>query len=71
MGCIFPIWVIVTIAVLSCLVIIVALVLHRKWNMIKFYIFIHFNILTNDDGPENLDDMKFDAFVSYRLVRLH
>ena len=29
--------------------------------------FMHFDILPNDDGPENLDEMDFDAFITYRL----
>ena len=32
--------------------------------------FMHFNVLPNDDGPENLDEMEFDAFVTYRSVNV-
>ena len=27
---------------------------------------MHFDILPDDDGPENLDVMEFDAFITYR-----
>ena len=43
-----------------------ALVLHRNWEKLKFLLFVHFDILTTDDGVENLDDMLYDGFVSYR-----
>ncbi len=69
MGCVtFPIWIGVLIGfVILCLVIIV-LVIHRKWTAIKFFLFMKFDILINDEEPENVDDMEFDAFVMYRWV---
>ena len=42
------------------------IILNRKWETIKFYLFVHFNVLTNDDGKGNLDIMKFDGFITYR-----
>ena len=68
MGCAFPTWTIIVAAVGSITFVIFALVVNRKWEAIKFYIFIHFNVLTNDDGPEDLTDMDFDAFVTYRYM---
>ena len=66
LGCVFPIWAIVTIALLTCFIIVVAIVLNRKWETIKFYMFVHFNVLTDDDGPEDLDEMEFDGYLTYR-----
>ena len=68
MGCIFPLWAIITISVTAVLSIIVIVVINRKWEAIKFLLFVRFNYLVNDDGPENLDEMEFDAFVTYRYV---
>ena len=42
------------------------IIINRKWEAIKFLMFIKYNILTNDDGPENLNEMEFDAFITYR-----
>ena len=66
MGCDFPLWAIITISLIAVVIITVIIVINRKWETIKFYLFIRFNILVNDDGPENLDEMDFDAFVTYR-----
>ena len=66
MGCIFPIWAIVVISASSILAVIIVIVVNRKWETIKFFMFMHFDILPNDDDPENLDEMEFDAFVTYR-----
>ena len=68
MGCVFPRWAIITISVTVVLSIIVIIVINRKWEAIKFLLFVRFNYLINDDGPENLDEMEFDAFVTYRYV---
>ena len=66
MGCIFPIWAIITISLVAVIILIVIIAIYRKWEAIKFFMFMHFDILPNDDGPENLDQMEFDAFVTYR-----
>ena len=55
MGCIFPIWAIVVISASSILAVIIDIVVNRKWETIKFFMFMHFDILPNDDDPENLD----------------
>ena len=68
MGCIFPIWAISTIVTSAVIFVIIIIILNRKWEAIQFFMFMHFNILPNDDGPENLDEMEFDAFVTYRSV---
>ena len=66
MGCVFPTWAIITIALLACIIIIMAIVVNRKLEKIKFYMFVHFNVLTDDDGSEDLDEMEFDGFITYR-----
>ena len=66
MGCNFPLWAIVIIATLSITIVVFVIVLNRKWEVIQFYMFVHFNVLTDDDGPENLDEMEFDGFITYR-----
>ena len=66
MGCVFPLWEIITIALGSVVIIIVAVALIRKWGTIKFFMFMHFDVLPNDDGPENVNDLEFDAYVTYR-----
>lgn len=67
MGCIkFPIWIgIVTGTVTLCLMIVI-IVISKKLETIKFLMFMKFNILINDDEPENVDEFDFDAFIIYR-----
>ena len=66
MQCIFPIWAICTIVASTLTIVVIIIILNRKWEAIRFFMFMHFNILPNDEGPENLDEMEFDAFVTYR-----
>ena len=63
LGCGFPLWAIITVVLGSTAVIIVAVILSRKWTAIKFHFYAHF---TNDDDSQDLSLMKYDAFVSYR-----
>ena len=70
MGCIFPIWAISSIVVSAVVIVIIIIILNRKWEAIRFFMFMHFDILPNDDGAENLDDVEFDAFVTYRSVNV-
>ena len=66
MGCLFPVWAIVVLTLTTIGIVVIFVVINRKWEAIKFYMFMRFNILPNDDGPEDLDEMEFDAFVAYR-----
>ena len=70
MGCIFPIWAISTIVASAVVIVVIIIIVNRKWEAIKFFMFMHFDILPNDDGPENFDEMEFDAFVTYRSCTL-
>ena len=63
LGCVFPMWAIITLAVGATSAIIVAVVLHRTWTWIKFQFYKRF---TNDDDSQDVSKMKYDAFVSYR-----
>ena len=63
LGCVFPVWAIVTIVLGATSLIIVAVVVNRKWTLIKYHYYRHF---TNDDDSQDLSLMKYDAFVSYR-----
>ncbi len=67
MGCItLPVWIgIVTAAVTVCFIITI-IIINRKWEAIKFFLFVKFNYLINDDPPEYINEMEFDAFVIYR-----
>ena len=67
MGCIFPVWAIVMLTLTTIGILVMIIVINRKWEAIKFFMFMRFNILPND-GPENLYEMEFDAFVAYRSV---
>ncbi len=67
MGCLnFPPWIGITTGTVVVLVIVVIIVINRKWEALKFFLFMRFNVLLNDDPPEDLDDLEFDAFVSFR-----
>ena len=59
MGCHdhFPVWAIVVIAVGTVVILLTAIILMRKWEVIRFYLFMHFNILVKDNQVENIKDM--------------
>ena len=46
-------------------IIIVVIAISRRWNEVKWFLYLHFNILDKQDN-EDLTDKKYDAFVSYR-----
>ena len=68
MGCHghFTVWAIAVIALGAVVIIVVVIILTRKWEAIRFYLFMHFNILIKDNHVENINDMDFDAYVAYR-----
>ncbi len=69
MGCIaFPIWIGMVIGSVIIVLVIGLIAINRKWEAIKFFLFMKFDILTNDDEPEHVDDLEFDAFIAYRSV---
>ncbi len=66
MGCdTFPIWIGIVIATAVVIVILTILIISRNWKAVKFFLFMRFNILINDE-TKSVDDMEFDAFVAYR-----
>ena len=40
----------------------------RRWNEVKFFLYLHFDILDKNDGDEDLTDKFYDIFVSYRYI---
>ncbi len=67
MGCLtFPSWIGITIGSVVILVIVVIIVINRKWEAIKFFLFMRLNVSINDDPPEEVDKLDFDAFVIFR-----
>lgn len=65
-----PVWVAVLVSMIAVTFIVLAIILSRKWEAIKFYLFMKFNFLTNDDEPCDPDDTPFDALIAYRYVLL-
>ena len=63
LGCVFPVWAIITIVLGATVIIVVAVVVNRKWTLIKFHYYARF---TNDDDFQDFSPMIYDAFVSYR-----
>ncbi len=61
-----PIWIGIVTGTVVLSLIIAAIAINRKWEAIKFRCFMKFNILLNDDKPENVAEMEFDAFIAYR-----
>ena len=67
LGCYFPLWESITIAIGSAVVVFFILLLNKKFReMIKYKVYMRFNVLINDFGPENLEEMKYGAFISYK-----
>ena len=51
MGCTLEwYWIVVLACVSVSIFVVAALVLHRNWEKLKFLLFVHFDILTTDDG---------------------
>ena len=48
------------------LIVIFIIAIGRRWNEVKWLLYLHFNILDKSDRNENLDGKKYDAFISYR-----
>ena len=63
LGCVFPMWAIISIAVGSTLVIVIAVVLNRTLTWITYQFYKRF---TNDDDSQDVLQMKYDVFVSCR-----
>ena len=40
----------------------------RKWNKVKFFLYLYFDILDKNDGDEDLTNKFYDIFISYRYV---
>ena len=58
-----------TIGVLGAVIIIIVIVIiaiGRRWNEVKWLLYLHFNILDKSDRNEDLSGKTFDAFLSYR-----
>ena len=65
LGCVLPFWTIIAVVVGTTSAIIIAVVVTRKWTSIKFHFYARF---TNDDDSQDLSKMKYDVFISYRLL---
>ena len=58
-----------TIGILGSLIIaivIAIIAISRRWNEVKRFLFLHFDILDKSDRNEYLDGKTYDAFLSYR-----
>ena len=49
-------------------IVIAIIAISRRWNEVKFFLYLHFNILDKNDGDEDLSDKFYDVFVSYRYI---
>ncbi len=67
MGCdASPVWIGIVTAGVAVFFVFTIIVVNRKWDALKFFIFMRFNVLINDDAPEDMKEMEYDAFVIYR-----
>ncbi len=69
MGC-FPVWqkILIGVSVTITVLIVIAIIgISRRWNEVKWFMFLHFDILDkNDAANEKLSNKEFDALLSYR-----
>ncbi len=68
MGC-YPKWqkiVIGVSAAVTVAVVVAIIAISRRWNEVKWFLYLHFDILDKHDGPENLANKTTDALLSYR-----
>ena len=64
LGCGFPLWEIIILAIgVGVFIIVIFIIVCRQWTKIKYNYYSHF---TNDDDSQDISQMKYDAFVSYR-----
>ena len=58
-----------TIGILGSLIILIVIAIitiSRRWNEVKWFLYLHFDILDKSDRNEDLSGKKYDAFISYR-----
>ncbi len=72
MGCyskMIPKWIILVSCITSGVIlvsVIVIIIIHRKWNAVRWIIYKNFDKLLGDlDRNENIENMEFDSFLSY------
>ena len=67
LGCIpLPIALICGTSVGVIILVVLIIMFFRNLDLIKFQLFLHFNIRVNEDQAEIVDSMEFDAFVAYK-----
>ena len=49
-------------------VVIAIIAISKRWNEVKWFMYLHFDVLDKNDGNENLENKKSDIFVSYKYV---
>ena len=52
--------------VLIVAIVIAIIAISRRWNEVKWLLYLHFDILDKRDDNEDLTDKRYDVFVSYR-----
>ena len=58
-----------TIGILGSLIILIVIAIitiSRRWKEVKWFLYLHFDILDKSDRNEELSGKKYDAFISYR-----
>ena len=53
-------------AVVTVTLVIAIIAISRRWNEVKWFLYLHFDILDKNDGKEDLRNKESDALVSYR-----
>ncbi len=53
-------------AAITVTVVIAIIAVSRRWNEVKWLLFLHFNVLDKNDGFEDVTNKQSDAFLSYR-----
>ena len=55
-------------AVVTVAIVIAIIAISRRWNEVKWFVYLHFNILGKNDGNEDLANKEYDALLSYWQV---
>ncbi len=66
----FPLWIGIIIGIAVVVLVVLVIFISKKLEVIKFFLFMKFNVLVKDDEPENIEEVEFDAFIAYRQVLL-
>ena len=69
-GGVFPVWIGVVIGLLVVFIVFCIAVIHRKWEVIKFILYMEFDILFFDNEKEDFTKYKYNILIISRYFQI-